>query len=72
MTDPEPLVTVQIAPGRWQKMTRATAAAKGYDVDDDDEPEAKTRTPANKARKAPAKKSTPRKATGGQSRRARS
>jgi len=56
MPDPEPLVTVETGPGRWQKMTRAQAAANGYEVPDDKAPEAKVREPANKARKAPAKR----------------
>jgi len=64
---PEELVTVQIAPGRWQKMTRAQAAAAGYDLPGD-EPDTKTREPANKARKAPAKapakKAAPRRSGG--------
>jgi len=60
MPNDDELVTVPIAPGRWQKMTRRQAAAAGYDLPGDEpppepEPDAKTRTPANKARKAPAK-----------------
>jgi len=60
---PEELVVVEIAPGRWQKMTRKQAADAGYEVPGA-EPEAKTRQPANKARKvAPRKATSTRKTT---------
>jgi len=55
MAGSDELVTVQIGPGRWQKMTRKQAADNGYEVDEP-ETEVKTRAPADKARKTPARK----------------